>query len=528
LERERASRNSRAIWIVIGAACLFILLGTLLIPRAGLEVDETLFTQPLYHRLSPDFELGILHHKVPVMIIAYIGTFKTLLCWPILRAGGPSVLAVRLPMVLVGAATILLFFFLADSLAGRAAAVVAAVLLATDPTFLLTDTFDWGPVALEHLLLVGGCLAMASRRAVLACFLFGLALWNKATFVWALSGLTVATLVAYWPECRERLRDRRLVISCALAFMAGALPLLLFNLHRTGATLRASNGISTQDVGAKLHQLRGALDGSGLFGYLAAEDWMTQQPKLGAARRRLGGSRSSLFPYAVALAILAAPLWWPSRTRRAGVFALVFCAVTFVGMAVTRDGGTGIHHTVLLWPLPQLLAGIALCALRPRWIAPVLAAVLVISNLLVIDRYFVQLDRNGAAGVFSDAIYSLSSALPQAANDSVTVADWGMYETLEYLHQGRLPLNYSPAVLAPENPSAAELSTIAAMIADPNGLFVTHVAAREVFKGVRERLGAVAASAGYQKRVIQTVSDSNGRPVFELWRFVPRSVTLRP
>ncbi|MGA2216184.1 MAG: hypothetical protein ABSH31_23125, partial [Bryobacteraceae bacterium] len=71
--------NARAIWMVGGAACLFLLLGTLLIPRAGLEVDETLFAQPLYYRLSPDFELGILHHKVPVMIIAYIGTFKTLL-----------------------------------------------------------------------------------------------------------------------------------------------------------------------------------------------------------------------------------------------------------------------------------------------------------------------------------------------------------------------------------------------------------------------------------------------------------------
>jgi hypothetical protein len=524
LEGERVSRNSRAIWIVIGAACLFILLGTLLIPRAGLEADETLFTQPLYHRLSPDFELGILHHKVPVMIIAYIGVFKTLLCWPILRVGGPSVFAVRLPMVLVGAATILLFFFLADSLAGRAAAVVAAVLLATDPIFLLTDTFDWGPVALEHLLLVGGCLAMASRRSALACFLFGLALWNKATFVWALSGLSVATLVAYWPECRQCLRDRRLVMRCALAFMAGALPLLLFNLHRTGATLRATNGISTQDFDAKLHQLRGALDGSGLFGYLAAEDWMTEQPKLGAAH--LSGFRSSLFPYAVALAILAAPLWWRSRARRAGVFAIVFCAVTFLGMAVTRDGGTGIHHTVLLWPLPQLLVGIALCALRPRWIAPVLAAVLVISNLLVIDRYFVQLDRNGAAGTFSDAIYSLSSALPQAANDSVYVADWGMYETLEFLHQGRLPLQYAPAILAPENPSGAQLNAITAMIADPNGLFVTHVAAREVFKGVRERFAAAAASAGYEQRVTRTISDSNGRPVFELWRFGTRA--LRP
>lgn len=491
-------------------------------------MDETLFTNPLYHSLSTDFELGILHHKVPVMLIPYIGTFKTLLCWPILRWCSPSAFTIRLPMVLVGSATIVLFFFLANSLAGRVAATMAAILLATDPTFLLTDTFDWGPVALEHLLLVGGCLAIASRRSTLGCFLFGLALWNKATFAWALSGLAAAALVAYWPQCSQSLRDRRFVIRCALAFLAGALPLLLFNLHRTGATLRATNGISTQDFGLKLHELRAATDGSGLFGYLAAEDWTTPNPKSPASRSgrialslrdHLGEFHSSLFPYAIALAILAAPLWWRSPARRAGVFAVVFCTVTFLGMAITRGAGTGIHHTVLLWPLPHLLVGVALSALRPRWFASILAASFVISNLLVINQYLVQLDRNGAEGTFTDAIYPLSNALPQTANDSVYIADWGMYETLEFLHQGRLPLHYFQGLLALEHPSAAQFHALTKMIADPDGLFVTHVAAREMFKGVRGRIEAAGMSAGYSKHVIQTVSDSNGRPVFELWRF---------
>jgi 4-amino-4-deoxy-L-arabinose transferase-like glycosyltransferase len=520
------NRSRIAVWLVSAAAGWFVLLGALLIPRAGLDADETLFTNPLYRSLSADFELGILHHKVPVMLVSYTGTLKTLLCWPILRLFSGSAFAVRLPMVLVGGATILLFFFLADSLAGRAAAVGAAVLLATDPSFLLTDTFDWGPAALEHLLLVSGCLAMASRRSTVACFLFGLALWNKATFVWALSGLAIAALVAYWPECSRRLRDRRLVIRCALALLAGALPLVLFNLHRTGATFRSSNGISTQDLNLKLHELRGAVDGSGLFGYLAAEDWATAHPKPPSSlsgqisawiREHLGEFRSSLFPYAVALAILAAPLWWRSPARRAGVFAIVFCAVTFLSVAITRGAGTGIHHAVLLWPLPHLLAGVALSALRPRWIAPTLAIVLALSNLMVVNQYFVQFDRNGAEGNFTDAISLLSNVLEQA--NSIYVTDWGMYEALVFLRQGRLALHYSPALLVAENPTVGQLRATASMIADPDGLFVTHVAAREIFKGVRGRIEAVGASAGFEKHVIQTIPDSNGRPVFELWRF---------
>ncbi len=318
------------------------------------------------------------------------------------------------------------------------------------------------------------------------------------------------------------------MIRCVMALLAGALPLLLFNLHRTAATLHSTNGLSTQDLRLKFHELRAAADGSGLFGYLASEEWTTPQPKLPSSnsgrtavwlRDHLGEFHSSLFPYALLLANLLAPLWWRSPARRAGMFAVVFCAVTFLAMAITRGAGTGIHHTVLLWPLPHLFVGIALSALRPRWLLSVLVVSLLISNLLVINQYLVQLDQDGAEGTFTDAISTLSKALPLAGNDSVYIVDWGMDETLEFLHQGRLTMHYSPALLVVEHPTAGQLRAITAMIADPDGLFVTHVAAREIFKGGRARIEGVAASAGYVKHVIQVVPDSNGRPVFELWRF---------
>jgi hypothetical protein len=317
-----------------------------------------------------------------------------------------------------------------------------------------------------------------------------------------------AALVAYWPASKRFVSDRRLLLRCGVALLAGALPLILFNLHRSAATLHASQGISTEDLGAKVHQLRAALDGSGLFGYIAADDSTTP-------------FRSSLFLYAVAFAILAAPWWWRSPGRRAGVFAIVFCAVTFLGMAFTRGAGTGIHHTVLLWPMPQLLVGVACSTLRPRW-AAILIAGLAISNLLVVDRYFVELDRDGAQGNFTDAVNTLSSALLAAStNDSVQIADWGIYEPLVYLQQGRVPLHYSPALLVAEHPTVAQAGALETMLADPRGLFVTHVADREIFQGARARLENIARAHVLEKRVAQTITDSHGRPVFELWRFAP-------
>ena len=218
-------------------ALLFIVLGFVLIPYNGLEADEVLFAQPLHGLMDPTFAIHVFHHLVPLMVIPYIGTLKTFIYWPLSWMFSSSVYFVRLPMVLVGAATILVFYKWAGIFAGPRAALLAAVVLATDPTFLLTDTFDWGPVALQHLLLVSGCLLIARGRLSWGAFLFGLALWNKTIFLWTLAGLVLASLVVCHAAVRAVLADRRQWSRAALAFVLGALPLLVFNVKHPNATL---------------------------------------------------------------------------------------------------------------------------------------------------------------------------------------------------------------------------------------------------------------------------------------------------
>ena len=181
---------------VVVFAFLFVFLGIVLIPYAGLESDEVLFTPPLYGPINTAFAIRLFHHTVPLMVMSYIGALKTFVYWPLSWIFPVNVYFVRLPMVLVGAATVLIFYKWAAIFAGSRGALLAAALLATDPTFLLTDTFDWGPVALQHLLVVSGCLLIARGRLSWGTFLFGLALWNKAIFLWTLSGLTLAAFLA--------------------------------------------------------------------------------------------------------------------------------------------------------------------------------------------------------------------------------------------------------------------------------------------------------------------------------------------
>jgi hypothetical protein len=506
--------------MVLGFASLFVLLGSILIPYTGIEFDEALFTTPLYGTLDRGLAVTVFHKHIPLMVLPYVGTLKTLIYWPILRVFGPNPYSVRLPVVIVGAVTIVLFFKLAERMAGVRAGVLGSLLLATDASFLLTNTYDWGPVALEHLLLVTGCLMFSMRKPVWGSFCFGLALWNKAIFIWALSGLAAAAIAAYLPEVRRTLASRRTVALCVCAFVVGALPLIVYNLHVPDATLRANVHLSTDSFYLKLVSLKQTLNGSGLFGIVVAPE-TAEMPKTprsaigrvsGAIRDRVGPRYSSLFLYAILFALLSAPLWWRSSGRRAAVFAIVFSAVAFLAMAITRYTGAE-HHIVLLWPMPQLFVAVAVASLRPKWLGAAAGTALIAANLLVGNQYIVQFERTGSYGLFTDALYPLSDSLAGSHARTIYLVDFGNWYNLNFLQEGRLNLQQAwPTDSKPE-------AEIAAMLASEGAVFVNRIPSLGFNVSGSGRLQAEARAHGYQRRNIRTIKDSNGRPQFELFSF---------
>ena len=94
------------------------------------------------------------------MLMSYLGTTKTLLNTPVVKLVKPSVWSLRLPALITGAITVWMFGLLLYRLSGAFAAIAGSFLLALDPSFLTTIVFDWGPVALQHFLLVAGVLAI--------------------------------------------------------------------------------------------------------------------------------------------------------------------------------------------------------------------------------------------------------------------------------------------------------------------------------------------------------------------------------
>jgi dolichyl-phosphate-mannose-protein mannosyltransferase len=518
------------------SCCLTILAGCALLPYAGIQMDEALFAGPYYQPVAREFRIRMFHHDIPLMVMTYIGTLKTLVFWPLMalfRSGFEAhplhaAWVFRLPTVLFGALTVFIFFHLTDRSAGRRAAIIAALLLATDPAFLLTNTFDWGPVALEHLLLVTGCFFLVKyaqdlekRDLPLGFFFLGLALWNKAVFVWALAGLICAVVSVFGRELSKMITRRQLTTAAA-GFLIGSLPFVIYNGHRRAETFRTNAHLDPRIAPAKFIHVRGALGGYGLLGYLVSEEF-TDNPKPAVSlrgraavfiREHLGEHRTSGMEYAVALALLAFPLWWRSRAAR---FSLVFCVVAWFFMASTRDAGASIHHTVLLWPFPQLFVAVAISSIRWKWLAGSICLVLAVMNLLVVNQYIAQFERNGADGPFTDAIYPLSTTLSDTSG-KIYVLDWGIQFPLDVLHNGRLPMAGANEPFMTEALSEWGKGAAARMFHDPSGLFVAHVEKRENFVGVRKRFDETAAAGGCHEDALRTVPDSNGRPVFEVFK----------
>lgn len=502
-----------------------------MLPQPGLEDDEVLFATPILHLSAPTiFHTQVFDKQLPLMLLSYLGALKSWLYFPILTLLRPSYLTVRLPVLIIGSLTVWIFIWLLERTCGRAVAWVGGLLLATDTMFLFTTSFDWGPVALQHLLTLAGLalvfkfLSEGMRWALsLGFFCFGLALWDKALFVWLFSGLIVAAVVAFPREVWSRCTPRNIGLAAA-GLCLGALPLGVYNAASNLATFRANSSFNLAQLPSRLHAFRITWDGQILWGYMVHAPWSPGTPReAGSALERISSTVHSLagFRYhnelepALWIAFALSPLLWFTPARRTLLFGLIASAVAWFQMAITKDAGLGAHHVVLLWPLPHWFIAVAFVE-ASRWkplawrkagaVALVAGMVFLAGeNLLLTNEYFYQLTRYGALGNWSDAIYRLSSEVGRMRSAHFVVDDWGIANGLQVLRAGNASL-----VLVQEWEHARWADDV----------WIGHTPEFQVKAGGNGPIVQAARSAGYEKQIIKTVPDRNGRPVFEIFRFV--------
>ena len=150
------------------------------------------------------------------MLISYLGALKTWFYKGVFLFAPPRPIVLRLPMLLFAAASLWLFFELLDRTIGRRAAWIGTLLLATDTSYLLLNTADYGPVTLQFVFKLAALVLLVrfhqngTTRSDLAWafFLFGLGMWDKAIFAWVLFGLAIAAVAVFPRELRKHLSAR--------------------------------------------------------------------------------------------------------------------------------------------------------------------------------------------------------------------------------------------------------------------------------------------------------------------------------
>ncbi len=134
---------------LIAVAIAFVAAGMLFVPRLGIEADEAIVANGLYDHGSAWYSWNIGGAEVPVMLISYLGAVKTWFYKGLFLFAAPRPIVLRLPMLIFAAGTLWLFFELLDRTIGRRAAWIGSLLLATDTSYLLLNTADYGPVTLQ-------------------------------------------------------------------------------------------------------------------------------------------------------------------------------------------------------------------------------------------------------------------------------------------------------------------------------------------------------------------------------------------
>jgi hypothetical protein len=229
--------------------------------------------------------------------------------------------------------------------------------------------------------------------------------------------------------------------------------------------------------------------------------------------------------YAFALALLLTPLARGGDLKSI-VFALIALAVAWMQMAVTANAGGSVHHAILVWPLPEMIIAISFAAASRRLgragipAVAAVTAVVMISSLLVTNEYYTRMQRNGGGMNWTNAIFDLSERMKTVPATYVFSVDWGIMDSLRMLNRGRLPLRVGMDPISKRELADGDREYLAAMIGDPGHVFIGHTKDFEFFTGVNDKLVKYAEAAGYRRAMECVIADGNGRPVYEVYRFV--------
>jgi len=499
--------------------------------EAGLNAMQLLTGQPVTAFRDATVALG--PWRLPLMVQDYIGALNVYLAIPFLALGGVNVVALRWLPLLTGGLTLLLTWRVARLLGGPLAAHVAALLLAVSPTFVFWSRQGIFVTNLTALFFMASLLTglrwwRKGRPAdlYLTALFWGLGLYAKLLFLWAIGAMLVTAAVArLLPPVRRKppapfapFASFAPFVSFVL-FLLPLLPLIIFNLQ-TGGTLASvlgnlgesyygvNNRAYIPNLAVRLGQLWPLLRGDHFWylGGIFANPWA---PYLAAGTVLLG----------IGLGF---------RTRRWAHLLPVALLLLIVAQSAFTVSDLFITHYALAVPLIPLAAGLVVGAAgrlgtgrarRMLVAVPFLMALLWAGgDLRTTVRYHQALARTGGHSAHSSAVYDLAAVLEENAAGPVVALDWGIDAPVRFLTVGRVAPREVFGYEHLDRPDAGFAERVRPFLEDPSTLYVAHTPGDTVFRGRVEALETLAAERGMQLQEVGRVAERSLRPLFLIYR----------
>ena len=533
------------------AIALFLGLTTFQLALPGLHYDEAFEAVPamqlLSHQPTTTFRgNGILvgGQLLPLMTQDYIGAINTYLAIPFFLFLGINMLSLRAMALAVGLVTLWLAFRLGKTLYGPTAAILAALLLSVNPTFVFWSRQGVFVTSVTAAIGLGTVLSLlhwwrtgARRYALIGAFLMGLGLYAKFLFLWLIVALGMAVTVLNfrrWKDFQRRVATGLVGWSIA-AFLLGIAPLILYNIQTGGTFASIRENLTTSYYGTnnlaflhnlmeRLGQLATVLTG-GHFWYLGRgyANWLNLGLFLAAFGLAAGLANRSIsdevrlvfFPFLVIGGIVLA-----SCTTVSALWVTHFALVApWPPLAIAAAASRVIHHGA--YSLSGKRVGLAifltLAIMGVSWVADIVTDV----------SYHRALGISGGLGAHSDAIEDLSGWLAEDMRGHTPVAamDWGIAASVTFLTRG---------VVAPVEAFGYDWETDAefanrleSFIRNPSSIYLWRAPDEIVFDR-SDDFKQLYEPLGLEEDILEAFYERSGRPVLGATRLVPEGTAINP
>jgi len=521
-------------WLALAAAFIFISLAAYRIQLPGLYYDELAFVNAAQGGADNTFihmRLG----SVPFLVFPYMGALKAWIYAPVFRFFGVSALTIRLPAILIGAVTLLIFFQTLRVKLGAVWATIVVWIMAVDPVNLFPSRLDWGPTVLTHFFQAAILALWFSYRdnarpwkIVLICICAALGFFDRFNFIWLLSAFAIGICLCY-PDSLQNLwvstpRFTRWVAIIPALLALGVmlyliLPLLVNVHHPTGA--------HTPNLQGKWLGLVYTLSGA------AVARFIFENP---AGIIRFASYWLIVVDGFLALACLFLPMSnaVARENRKNGLFCFLIGFLIFVQIVITPQAG-GPHHYAMIFPWPLLTFAFLARSLydhfRTKKLSQVVALPLVAAatciflvNIHNTMRYLSHFRSNPHyTAQWSPEIYSLSHYVNEHGfkAKSIICVDWGLHTQLHALApkklRRRIHDDWGTFQTLSQKDKESQTAALNQIFSEDKSLAVTFAPPKESFPDTRRNfLAALATRPEFKSRLVKEFW-FGGEKIYEMY-----------